>query len=127
MSHKDQKQFNVAIMNFKNSSIYVQRKINVILRIYKTFVKVYVNDIMIFNKTLKKHLFYLRQVFELLNFFDIRFSFKKFYLSYFIVTLLKQKIDVFDLTIVVDKLTTIVNFRFSYILKNLKKYLSFID
>ena len=127
ISHKNQKQFNVAIMSFKNSSIYVQRKINVILRVYKIFVKVYVNDIIMFNKILKKHLFHLRQIFELLNFFDIRFSFKKSYLNYFIVTLLKQKVDVFDLTIVVDKLTIIANLRFSYILKNLKKYLSFID
>ena len=127
ISHKNQKQFNVAIMSFKNSSIYVQRKINVILRVYKVFVKAYVNDIMMFNKILKKHLFHLRQIFELLNFFDIRFFLKKSYLSYSTVTLLNQKIDVFDLTIVVDKLTVIANFRFSYILKNLKKYLSFID
>ena len=43
------------------------------------------------------------------------------------MTLLSQKINAFDLNIVVDKLTTIVNFRFSYTLKNLKKYFDFID
>ena len=49
------------------------------------------------------------------------------YLKYFTIALLKQKIDVFDLTIAVDKLTTIFNFQFSIILKNLKTYFDFIN
>ena len=49
-------------MNFKNSSIYVQRKINVMLRIYKIFARAYVNDIMIFNRTLKKHIVHLHAI-----------------------------------------------------------------
>ena len=91
MSHRDQKQFNVAVMNFKNSSIYVQRKINVILRVYRVFVKIYVNDIVMFNKILKKYLFHLRQIFELLNFFDIRFFFQKFLFELFYDDIIESK------------------------------------
>ena len=116
----------MTITNFKNSSTYVQRKINIILRIYLAFVKIYINNIIIFNKTLEKHLIHLYKVFNLLKLYDIRLSSKKSYLKYFIVVLLNQRINVFELTIVVDKLIAIVNFQFFYILKNLKIYLNFI-
>ena len=122
-----QKQFNVAVMKYINSSIYVQQKINVIFRVFRIFVKAYVNDIVIFNKTLKKHLTHLHQIFQFLNSYNIRLSSKKSYLRYFIVALLNQKMNVFDFIIVADKLTTIINLRFLYTLKNLKSYLSFID
>ena len=61
--YRDQKQFNVVVIKFKNFSIYVQRKINAILRVYCVFVKIYVDDIVIFNKTLKKHLIHLCKIF----------------------------------------------------------------
>ena len=125
--YRDQKQFNVVVIKFKNFSIYVQRKINAILRVYCVFVRTYVDDIVIFNKTLKKHLIYLREVFQLLNFYNIRLLFKKSFLKYFIVVLLKQKIDAFEFTIIVNKLIVIVNLRFSYIFKNFEKYFDFIE
>ena len=127
MSHKRQKQFNVTIMRFKNSSAYVQRKIDAILRIYRAFAKTYVDDIVVFSRILKKHLDHLRQIFQLLNSYDIRLSPKKSFLNYSIVALLDQKIDAFDLTIAANKLTAIINLKFFYILKNLKSYLSLID
>ena len=127
ISHRDQKQFNVIVMRFKNSSVYVQRKIDAILRVYRVFVKIYVDDIVMFNKTLKKHLIHLRKIFQLLNSYNIRLSFKKSFLKYFIVVLLKQKIDAFEFTIVVDKLIVIINLRFFYTLKNLKRYLDFTE
>ena len=126
ISHCDQKQFNVVVMKFKNFSVYVQRKIDAILRVYRAFVKTYVDDIVIFNKTLKKHLIHLREIFQLLNSYNIRLSFKKSFLKYFIVVLLKQKIDAFEFTIIADKLIAIVNLRFSYTLKNFEKNFDFI-
>ena len=127
ISHRNQKQFNVVVMRFKNFSIYVQRKIDAILRVYRVFVKIYVDDIVIFSKTLKKHLIHLRKIFQLLNSYNIRLSFKKSFLKYFIVVLLKQKIDAFEFTIIVDKLIVIINLRFSYIFKNFEKYLDFTE
>ena len=37
------------MMKFKNSSVYVQKKIDYILRAYREFAKAYVNDIVVFN------------------------------------------------------------------------------
>ena len=127
ISHRNQKQFNIVVIKFKNFSVYVQRKIDVILRVYCVFIKIYVDDIVIFNKTLKKHLTYLRKMFQLLNFYNIRLSLKKSFLKYFIVVLLKQKIDAFEFTIIVNKLIVIINLRFLYIFKNFEKYFDFIE
>ena len=55
ISYRDNEHFNVIVMNFRNSSIYVQRKIDQLLRKYRVFAKIYVNDVIIFNKILKKH------------------------------------------------------------------------
>ena len=127
MSHRKQKQFNMTVMKFKNNSTYVQKKIDIILRIYKAFVKTYVNDIIIFSHTLKKHVSHLRQIFQLLNLYDIRLSLKKSYFDYSTVALLSQKMNAFDLIIAANKLAAIVNLKYSHTLKNLKIYLNFTE
>ena len=114
-------------MRFKNSSTYVQRKIDIILRAYRVFVRAYVDDVIVFSHILKEHLKHLHTIFALFDFFDIIFSSKKFFFEYSIVALLDQKIDAFDLTTTVDKLKVILKLNFSYTLKNLKSYLNFID
>ena len=114
-------------MKFKNSSIYVQKKIDIILRVYKTFAKIYVDDIVVFNHILKKHVNHFRQIFQLLNFYDIRLLFKKSYFNYFTITLLNQKMNAFDLTITTNKLVVITNLKYFHILKNLKIYFEFIE
>ena len=125
VSHREQKQFNVTIMNFKNFSSYVQRKIDAILRNLRDFIRVYVDDIVVFFNTFEKHMTHLHSMFQRLNFYDISLSLKKFFLSYFTIALLEQKIDVFDFITATNKLETIVKLDFSYILKNLKIYLNF--
>ena len=56
MNHRDQENFNVAIMKYKNSSTYVQRQIDRLLREQKKYVRVYVNDIVIFFNIKKRNL-----------------------------------------------------------------------
>ena len=60
ISHRNQKQFNVVLMNFKNSLFYVQRQTDKLFRSFKTFIKAYVNDIIIFSKILHEHIEHLR-------------------------------------------------------------------
>ena len=115
------------MISFKNNSSYVQRKINVIFRIYRVFVKVYIDNIIVFNQTLKKYIVNLHFVFQLLNSYKISFLSKKFYFDYFKIVLLNQKMNVFDLIIVANKLVVIVKLNFFYNLKKLKTYLNLID
>ena len=65
MSYCNQKQFNIILIKFKKSSLYVQRQIDQLLCFYRQFFRIFINNIMIFSHTLKKHLFYLQQIFEL--------------------------------------------------------------
>ena len=76
------------VIKFKNSPVYIQRKINTILSVYQIFVCVYINNVIIFSRTLKKHLIYLHTIFTLFEFFNITLSLKKFFFNYFIVVLL---------------------------------------
>ena len=112
INHCDQKNFNVAIMKYKNSSTYVQRQIDRLLRKQKKYVRVYVNDIVIFFNIKKKHEVHFRFVFAILKINNIFIKSTKTFLSYFNVFLLKQKIDSLNLIIIEEKLRAIVKLRF---------------
>ena len=100
VSHKENEQWNVAIMSFRNSLVYVQRQINRIFRVFRFFAKIYVNDIVIFNHNLEKHLRHLNQIFVLFVKLNIVLKSSKTYLRYFTISLFEQKIDRFELSIV---------------------------
>ena len=81
------------VINYIENFVYVQRQIDDILKKYCAFVRVYVNNIVIFNKTLIEHFNHLRRMFQLLKKMNIVFKSNKIYFDYFIVVLLKQKIN----------------------------------
>ena len=120
--HREQKTFNVAIMRYRNSSVYVQKQINRILRSFN-FARAYVNDIVIFSETLDDHLLHLRKIFEVLIKNNIFINSKKTFLRYSSVSLLSQHVISLRLFTNKKKLKIIVNLRFSKILRQLKTYL----
>ena len=81
------------MMNYIDNFVYVQRQIDDILKKYCAFVRVYVDNIVMFNKTLTKHFDHLRKIFRLFEKMNIVFKSNKIYFDYFIVALLKQKIN----------------------------------
>ena len=127
ISHRDQKQSNVTLINFKNSSFYVQRQTDQILRSYRDFSRVYMNDIIVFSKTLKKHIAHLRQIFQLFANKRDNLTFNKSFLNYSFIMLLEQRVDNLDLSTSIEKIITIIFLRFSQSLKNLKHFLDLID
>ena len=114
-------------MRYRNNSVYVQRQIDRVLRVFRVFVRAYVDDIVVFNHSLKEHLRHLNQMFALFDKLNIALKLSKIYLSYFIISLLKQKIDRFEFFIAQKKLVVIFRLKFSLTLKNSKIYLSMID
>ena len=127
ITHRKQEQFNVEMMSFKNISSYVQRKTDNILRIYKNFCRAYINDIVIFSKTLKEHVKHLHLIFKLFTNLNISLSSTKFFLDYFTIQLLELKVDVFDLSTSKKKLKIIFDLKFSKTLQDLKIYLEFTE
>jgi len=99
----------------------VQQQIDNFFRFYRTYVRVYINNIVIFFKILKEHVNYLRTIFYLLNFKRVILFFKKLFLSYLFVILLKQKIDIFNFIVLVDKIAIIKSLNFLYKLIDLIK------
>ena len=121
--HRDQEIFNVIIMSYRNSSSYVQRQIDRVLRLYKQFVKTYIDDIMIFSKSLQEHFDHFQKIFEILEHNNIAVNSKKTYIEYFSVKLLKQHVNFFDLITDKDKLRVIAQFTFSATFEQFETYL----
>lgn len=65
VTHRDQKVFLISVMNSRNSVAYVQRQENTLLRQFRDFVKVYIDDIIVKSKSFNEHIFHLRQIFQL--------------------------------------------------------------
>ena len=96
MSHRDQEFFNVIVMKYKNSLAYMQKQIDRLLRFYK-FVKIYIDDIVIYFKILKKHIAHLREIFNTFIVNNIFIKSQKTFVEYFTMHLLNQKIDFLEL------------------------------
>ena len=125
--HRDQKKFSVTLMNYKDSSSYVQRQTNKLLRFYKHFAKIYVNDIIIHSQTLKKHIVHLQILFQMFRVKRINLTIDKSFLFYSSITLLNQRINNLNMFISTEKIVAIISFRFSFSLRNLKIFMKLID
>ena len=126
ISHKKQKQFNVILMNFKNSSSYVQRQTNQMLRLYKKFSKIYINDIIIFFKIFDEHVKHLRQIFWLFQQKRVNLIFIKSFLNYLSIILLSQRVD--NLNLSISKKKIVITFlQFSISLRDLKYFFDLIN
>ena len=124
MNHRKQKSFNVVVIKYKNSFAYVQRQINRFLRKFRKFVRVYVNDIIIFFHIKTKHETHFHFVLMKNNIFIKTI---KTFLNYSNVSFLNQKMNFLKLTIIENKLKIIFKLRFFRIFRQLKFYMNFIN
>ena len=123
VSHRGSERWNVAVMGYKNSPAYVQRQIDTILRPYRTFARAYVDDVVIFSRSLEEHLRHLNQVFKLFQDRNIVLKPSKTYLGYPTIALLGQKVSSLGMTAPTDKLKAISEIEFPRTLKQLETYL----
>jgi hypothetical protein len=127
MLHRDQKYFSIASMSFKNSFVYVQRRINIILRDIKNFCRAFIDDIIIFFNILNQYLKHFSRIFQRLLDHDIKLKSCKAFLNFSSIILLNKHVDEFDLYAVKNKIVVILSWKFSSTLKVLKIYLEFIE
>ena len=123
ISHRGQEQYNVAPMGYKNSPPYVQRQMDKRLRPYRQFARCFIDDIVIFSKTLEEHIEHLRRIFKLLSDLNVTLDGRKAFLGYPSVKLLGQKVDGFGMATAEDKLKAIQNLAQPTTLKDLEVYL----
>ena len=87
----------------------------------------YINDLIIFSKTLKNHKKYLSIIFSLFDKFEISLNKIKTYFRYLSIIFLDQWVNKFDMIISKKQIAVIQKLKFSEIFKNLEIYLSFTD
>ena len=123
VSHRGQEIIKVAIMGYCNSVAYVQRLIDYILRDFRDFCRVYVDDILIASKDAPTHEKHLRLVFGKLQEHNIALSPKKSFIGFPSIKLLGHKVDALGLATPEEKIKAIANLQFPFSLKELETYL----
>ena len=123
VSHRGQKESAVALIGYKGSPPYVQRQTNVMLRPFKDFAKAFVDDIIIFSRTLQEHLSHLRQIFELFRSKRVSLSPTKSFIGYPSVILLGQRVDELGMSTSQEKIQAITSLRFPETLRDLEIFL----
>ena len=120
--HRNQEQFNVIVMKFKNSPAYVQKQTNLMLKKFRDFARTYIDDIVFFSVFLNQHIEHLNKDFQRFFKYNVILSSRKSFLEYSFIVLLDQIVDVFEMTTFEKKLAAIAKLAFSKILKKLKIY-----
>ena len=123
VSHRGQEESAVALMGYKGSPPYVQRQTDTMLRPFKHFAKAFVDDIIIFSRTLQEHLNHLRQVFELFRSKRVSLSPTKSFIGYPSVTLLGQRVDGLGMSTSQEKIQAITSLSFPKTLRDLEIFL----
>ena len=122
-THRGQEVFQVAVMGHRNSVPHVQRAQDNMLRDCRTFARAYIDDIVIFSRTLHEHVTHLRYVFDVLRFYNVTLQASKCFLAYPNIKLFGQRVDAFGLATHEDKLEAIQALKFPRSLHQLEKYL----
>ena len=120
LSHLGQEVFNVAVIGYKNSPVFAQRQIDRILQSYQKYARAYVNNIVIFSKSLDEHLNHLHNVFRELTITRIILQPNKSFLAYPSVHFFGQSVNVLGMATAEAEITQLA---FHCSLKNLEAYL----
>ena len=127
MTHRKQKIFLISIMSCRNSVVYVQRQMNVLLRRLQEFVKIYIDEIVVKFKSLHERIYHLRQLFNLFVNKNINLNSIKIFLDYFEITLLNQRINAFDLSTTKNRFKILISLTMSKTFAKLETYFELID
>jgi hypothetical protein len=93
------------------------------LRQYREFVRIFIDDLVIFSRTLEEHLRHLHLVFTLLDTLGVTLKPSKAFIAFPSIRLLGQVVDGFSMLAAKDKLHALTTLNF---LENLKKLKIFI-
>ena len=125
--HWSQKISNVISFNFKKSFFYAQRQFDAMLKPFKTFAKIYIDDIIIFFHTFEKHFHHFEKIFQLFKNHNVFVLFSKLFFNFSDITFLKQRVSSFGMSIINDKIKTIFALSFPIILKKFDYFLDFTN
>ena len=105
-SHRGQEQFQVALMGFCNSVQHVQRELEHLLQDL-TFVKAYIDDMVLGSQTFEEHLEHLDRFFQRLDSKNNSLAAEKCFLGYPSIVLLGHRVDAFGIMTAEDKIKAV--------------------
>lgn len=126
LTHRGSEYFKVAVMGFKNSPPFVQRKMDSLLREFRTFCNTYVDDTVIFSATLEDHLCHLHAVFGRFQQLGITLKPTKAFIGFPSVTLLGQQVDGMGLSTDKGRIAAIRELKLPATLQDLEHYLGLV-
>ncbi len=97
--------------------------IDQVLQPHQAYSKAYMDDIVIYSKSLLEHVDHLKAIFQTLYELNIALKPTKLFIGYSSVQLLGQKVDMFSLSTAKEKLQAISELEFPKLLKQLEIYL----
>ena len=115
------------MIKFKNFSTYVQKQTNFMLKKFRDFVKIYIDDIVFFFVFLNQHIKHLNKDFQHFFKYNVTLSSRKFFFEYSFIVLFDQIVNVFEMFIFEEKFAIIIKLIFSKIFKKLKTYVKLTD
>ncbi|TAQ86585.1 hypothetical protein B7494_g5085 [Chlorociboria aeruginascens] len=122
VTHRGQETFKVAIMGFRNSPAYCQRKMDSFMRDI-AFSRAYINNVIVTSKTLAEHIDHLKTVLRIFQLRHITVKPEKIYLGFPSAVVLGQKVTALGLSTTAERLEAISRITFPTTLKNLETYL----
>ena len=87
----------------------MQKQTNQMLKSFRDFSRIYMNNIIIFFKTLNKYIRYFRLIFQLFQIKKVNLTFIKLFLTYSLIILLKQRVDNLKILIFEKKIAIIIS------------------
>ena len=108
VTHRGLEQSKVALMGYKGSPIYTQRIMDRKLSPFRAFCRAFIDDVIIFSKTLEEHVQHLHQIFSLFTELNIALNPKKSCVGFPSITLLGQHVDSFGMLTTAEKIAALV-------------------
>ena len=94
------------------------------LKSFRDFLRVYINDIIVFFKILDKHINHFRQIFQLFRVKRVNLASIKLFLTYSSIILFKQRVNNLEMSIFEKKIAIIISLRFFKSLRDLEYFLN---
>lgn len=98
ITHRGQEVFKVAIMGYYNSVAYVQRQMDFILRHFRAWCRVYVDDVVTASETFHENCKHLHMLLRRLEEYNVHLEPKKAFVGFPSITLLGQHVDSLGMT-----------------------------
>ena len=126
VTYRGQETFLIPVMECQNSITYIQRRMDRLLHDWQSFVKAYINNVIIRSKTFTKHVAHLHKVFTLFTSYNISIKPIKTFLGYTEIDLLGQQVNFIGFSIAEAKLEAIAKLKFPSIVSQLETFLGMI-